>query len=104
MTDVKIDDRTSFTIDDVSEKTGISRSTIRQYVREGLVQPRWGWNTEVDHLKKYRRACWIYTIEDATEMMRVRAERRIALSLGLDRYWERARNEKKVGTQDAELV
>ena len=82
-----------FTVEDVASLTGVSPSTIRNYTRNGAVSPRRGWNSEAGRSPTLNRRCWLYTKREIDEIVKVRIERRSAMSRGLDRYWARVRNE-----------
>ena len=78
-------------IEDVTKKTGISVSTLRQYIRDGLVRPRKGWSTEAGRAPRKNRRCWLFGGQELETVQLIRENRRSALSHGLDEYWERRR-------------
>ena len=81
-----------FLTEDVAKATGISCSTIRQYVRDGALNPRKGWSTEAGRPPRSNRRCWLFTGGDLNTIHSIREERRLALSRGLDTYWANLRS------------
>ncbi len=89
-------------IEDVTKNTGISASTIRQYIRDGVVRPRKGWSTEAGRAPRRNRRCWLFGEKEIETMQLVRENRRLAVSHGLDEYWNRRRSEKYPSEKAAE--
>ena len=75
-------------IEDVTKKTGISASTIRQYIRDGVIDAWKGWTVQAGKPPRGNRRCWLFDEHQLDVAQRARAERRLAVSRGLDRYWD----------------
>ncbi len=75
-------------IEDVAQKTGISVSTIRQYIRDGVIDAWKGWTVQAGKPPRGNRRCWLFDECQLDVAQRARARRRLAVSRGLDRYWD----------------
>ncbi len=75
-------------IETVAQKTGISVSTIRQYIRDGVIDAWKGWTVQAGKPPRGNRRCWLFDEHQLDVAQRARAERRLAVSRGLDRYWD----------------
>ena len=81
-------------IDHAASLAGIRPSTLRLYIRLGLISPVWGTNRDVDpyiHCNRERK-CMLFTEEDINKIKAVKESRRFNVVLAKEKYWEKRRD------------